>query len=91
MLREGPRTVGDLANALPVSRPAVSQHLRVLSDARLVRAEARGTRRFYRIDPRGQEPHRHYLEGYWDDVLAAFQRAATPNKGGSNDTHDPRD
>jgi DNA-binding transcriptional ArsR family regulator len=91
MLREGPRSVGDLANALPVSRPAVSQHLRVLRDARLVRVESHGTRRFYRIDSRGLEPLRRYLEGFWGDVLAAFQRAAEPDKGGSHDRRDPRD
>jgi DNA-binding transcriptional ArsR family regulator len=91
MLREGPRTVGDLAKALPVSRPAVSQHLSVLRDARLVLVEAHGTRRYYRIDPSGLEPLRRYLENFWDDVLTAFRQAATPSKGGSHDRHDPRD
>ncbi len=91
LLRHGPRSVGELAAALPVSRPAVSQHLKVLSDARLVHAESRGTKRYYRIDPRGLEPLRHYLEGFWDDVLAAFQRAATSNNGGSHDRRNPRD
>lgn len=77
ILREGPRSVGDLARVLPVSRPAVSQHLKVLLDARLVQAESHGTRRYYRIDPRGLEPLRRYLEEFWDDVLAAFRRGTT--------------
>ena len=91
MLREGPRTVGDLAKALPVSRPAVSQHLSVLRDARLVLVEAHGTRRFYRIDARGLEPLRRYLEDCWDDVLAAFRQAATTNNGGFHDNREPDD
>jgi DNA-binding transcriptional ArsR family regulator len=91
LLRHGPRSVGELAAALPVSRPAVSQHLRVLTDACLVRAESRGTRRFYRVDPRGLEPLRRYLDDFWDDVLAAFQRAATSNNGGSHERGNPRD
>ena len=74
-LREGPRSVGDLASELPVSRPAVSQHLKVLKDSGLVREERRGTRRFYEIEPRGLEALRMYLDGFWGDVLAAFAKA----------------
>jgi DNA-binding transcriptional ArsR family regulator len=75
-LREGPRAVGELARSLPVSRPAVSQHLRVLKEAGLVVDEAAGSRRLYRVDPAGLVALRAYLEGYWTDVLGEFTRAA---------------
>jgi DNA-binding transcriptional ArsR family regulator len=75
-LRDGPRSVGDLARSLPVSRPAVSQHLRVLKAAGLVVDEAEGNRRIYRVDPQGLVALRAYLEGYWTDVLGSFTRAA---------------
>lgn len=75
-LRNGPRSVGDLAADLPVSRPAVSQHLRVLKGAGLVTERREGTRRLYRVDPRGLKALRTYLEGFWTDVLAAFKAAA---------------
>jgi DNA-binding transcriptional ArsR family regulator len=75
-LRKGPRSVGDLATGLPVSRPAVSQHLRVLKEARLVVERKEGTRNIYNVDARGIEALRNYLEGYWGDVLAAFKREA---------------
>jgi len=69
-------SVGELADGLPVSRPAVSQHLKVLKDARLVFDERDGTRRVYRVDPRGIEALRNYLDRLWDRALAAFQAAA---------------
>jgi DNA-binding transcriptional ArsR family regulator len=72
-LREGPRAVGEIAATMPVSRPAVSQHLRVLKEAGLVTDEARGTRRVYRIDPNGLGELRRWLDGFWDDALHAFQ------------------
>lgn len=72
-LREGPRAVGEIAAEMPVSRPAVSQHLRVLKEAGLVTDEARGTRRVYRIDPNGLGELRRWLDGFWDDALQAFQ------------------
>jgi DNA-binding transcriptional ArsR family regulator len=75
-LRDGPRSVGDLARCLPVSRPAVSQHLRVLKTAGLVVDAADGNRRIYRVDPQGLVALRAYLEGYWTDVLGSFTRAA---------------
>ena len=75
-LREGPTPVGVLASGLPVSRPAVSQHLRVLKEARLVLDEPAGNRRLYRIDPTGLDALRAYLEGYWGDRLAAFKKVA---------------
>ena len=74
-LAGGPRSVGELAAELPVSRPAVSQHLKVLKGAGLVDDRARGTRRLYRIDPRGVGAMRDYLDGFWDQALTAFKAA----------------
>ena len=71
-LRSGPRSVGALAARLPVSRPAVSQHLRVLLEAGLVKTEKVGTRHFYRVDPAGIDGVRRYLDAFWGDVLSAF-------------------
>jgi len=73
---EGPQTVGALAAQLPVSRPAVSQHLRVLKDAGLVTDEARGTSRIYRIDPHGLGPMRRWLDEQWERSLANFKALA---------------
>lgn len=75
-LRHGPRSVGDIAARVPVSRPAVSQHLRVLKGAGLVTDRRAGTRRLYSVDPSGLEQLREYIEGFWDDTLAAFKAAA---------------
>lgn len=75
-LREGPRSVAELAEGLPVSRPAVSQHLKVLKDAALVRDRAEGTRRVYRIDPAGLGALRAMLDRYWNDAMASFAAAA---------------
>ena len=75
-LARGPRAVGELASEFPVSSPAVSQHLRVLKDAGLVADRRDGNRRLYRVDPRGVEAMRAYLDSFWSDALAAFQRAA---------------
>lgn len=71
-----PRAVGELANELPVSRPAVSQHLKVLRAAGLVSDQAVGTRRIYRVDPAGVEALRSYLDRFWSQALAAFKAAA---------------
>ena len=68
-------SVGELAAGLPVSRPAVSQHLKVLKAAGLVTDQADGTRRFYRVDPRGIEAMKTYLDRMWDRALAAFKAA----------------
>ena len=68
-------SVGELAATLPVSRPAVSQHLKVLKDAGLVMDEADGTRRVYRVNPRGIAAMRKYLDRFWDRALAAFKAA----------------
>ena len=75
-MRDGPIAVGALAEGLPVSRPAVSQHLRVLSDAGLLQVRTQGTRRLYQIDPKGLAPLRAYLDTLWDDALAAFAARA---------------
>src|SRR5919108_353142 len=75
-LRGGPRAVGELAAELPVTRPAVSQHLRVLEAAGLVSAEKAGTRRLYRIELQGVGALRDYLDGFWADALAAFKAEA---------------
>jgi DNA-binding transcriptional ArsR family regulator len=71
-----PRAVGELARELPVSRPAVSQHLKVLKDAGLVIDEAVGTRRIYRLDPDGIGALRAYLDQFWNQALAAFKVSA---------------
>ncbi|HKP56279.1 MAG TPA: metalloregulator ArsR/SmtB family transcription factor [Polyangiales bacterium] len=71
-----PSAVGELAAELPVSRPAVSQHLRVLKEAGLVVETKQGTRRVYRLDSRGVAAMRDYLDRFWDQALAAFKAAA---------------
>ncbi len=75
-LREGPSPVGRLAQGLPVSRPAVSQHLKVLKEAGLVSEEQDGTRRIYRIDPQGLGPLRAWLDQFWEIALDAFKAEA---------------
>ena len=75
-LRQGPLPVGRLAERLPVSRPAVSQHLKVLKGAGLVRETRRGTRRIYNVEPGGLVELRRYLDGLWGDVLQAFKEEA---------------
>src|SRR5260221_4294889 len=75
-LRGGARSVGEIAEGLDVSRPAVSQHLRVLKAARLVIDRAEGTRRIYAVDQRGVEAVRNWFDGFWDETLAAFKEAA---------------
>lgn len=76
LLRSGPRSVGDLAAELPVSRPAVSQHLRVLEDAGLVVYTKQGTRRLYELDASGVVTLRQWVDGFWDEALARFKTAA---------------
>ena len=75
-LAKGPRSVGELAEELPVSRPAVSQHLRVLKDAGLVFDRPVGTRRLYQLDPDGVGALRAYVDQFWNQALAAFKTAA---------------
>ena len=71
-LRDQPRTVGELAKDQPVSRPAVSQHLRVLETAQLVHVEPRGNRRLYLIKSEGLDELRRYVDSFWSDVLSAY-------------------
>jgi len=75
-LAHGPRAVGELAEQFPVSRPAVSQHLKVLKDAGLVADRRDGSRRLYSVDRRGVAAMRAYLDKFWSEALAAFQQAA---------------
>ena len=79
-LRAGPKTVGALGKHLPVSRPAVSQHVKVLSDAGLLDVSVEGTRRFYRLSPQGIAAVRNYLDQLWGDALSAFEAYAIKMK-----------
>ena len=73
-IAERPRAVGELARDLPVSRPAVSQHLRVLKDAGLVMDRAEGNRRIYQADPAGLAALRAQLDAFWNQALATFEQ-----------------
>jgi len=75
-IAQRPMAVGELARGLPVSRPAVSQHLKVLREAGLVREVAQGSRRIYHVDPRGVGAMRDWLDQHWRGALAAFQEFA---------------
>ena len=79
-LRQGPSPVGRLAEGLPVSRPAVSQHLKVLKRAGLVTARKSGTRRVYSVEVEGLDELRRYLDTFWTDVLAAFEAASNEDE-----------
>lgn len=70
----GPMPVGKLARGFPMSRPAISQHLRVLKEAKLVTDRAEGTRRYYELDPKGFDSLREYLDQFWTDALTAFKK-----------------
>src|SRR6266498_1376546 len=76
LLADGPRPVGEIARELPVTRPAVSQHLRVLKEAGLVIDRQRGTRRLYQLNPDGVDALRAYFDGFWNRALAAYKQAA---------------
>jgi DNA-binding transcriptional ArsR family regulator len=80
-LAERPSAVGELARELPVSRPAVSQHLRVLKDAGLVVDRRAGNRRIYQVDPEGIEGLRAYLDEFWRRALVAYKAAVEQRKG----------
>ncbi len=80
-LAQGPAAVGELARDLPVSRPAVSQHLKVLKSARLVRDQAAGTRRVYQLDPTGLEALRAELDRFWAQALAAYAKTVEEIQG----------
>jgi DNA-binding transcriptional ArsR family regulator len=81
-LKDGPKTVGALALGLPVSRPAVSKHLRLMKEAGVVRMTEDGTRNLYSLDLRAIEQVRRYLDGFWDDALARFKTAAEKSTKG---------
>lgn len=76
LLRSGPRSVGELAAGLPVSRPAVSQHLRVLEGAHLVTHRRDGTRHLYELDSAGVGLLRDWVDGFWNEALARFKAVA---------------
>ncbi len=90
-LRSGPRAVGELAAGLPVSRPAVSQHLRVLEDARLVTVRSAGTRRIYALDATRIRELRDFFDDWWRSALAAFTAAADREARSARRKADPHD
>jgi DNA-binding transcriptional ArsR family regulator len=81
-LKSGPRAVGEIARHLPVSRPAVSQHLRTLKQAGLVKDRGDGARRLYEVDPKGLAELRNYVDGLWDEALANFKAVAETGQKG---------
>jgi DNA-binding transcriptional ArsR family regulator len=97
LLADGPRAVGDIAARLPVSRPAVSQHLRVLKGAGLVRDRQDGNRRLYQLDPDGADAVRAYIDRLWSGALTAFKSAVeadprdSPDHDEEHGNHDPGD
>ena len=78
-LLKGPLPVGELARDFTVSRPAISQHLRILKHAKLVVDRPQGNRRLYQLNPGGVDALRHYFDRFWDQALAAYKRAAEAN------------
>jgi DNA-binding transcriptional ArsR family regulator len=89
LLARRPCSVQQLADQLPISRPAVSQHLRVLKDGGLVVSRAEGTRRIYHVNPEGVTALRAWLDGVWGDALAGFHKAAeAADQPGSRHDHD---
>jgi DNA-binding transcriptional ArsR family regulator len=89
LLRTGPLPVGELAQRLPISRPAVSQHLRVLKEAGLVHEVTRGTRHYYELDRSGLELVRDYLDRFWDSALARFAQLAAAQEAAPDLPHRP--
>jgi len=87
LLARRPCSVGELAQQLPISRPAVSQHLRVLKDGGLVVSRAEGTRRVYRLNPDGVGALRAWLDRVWDEALTAFHKAAEAAPGDPEQEH----
>ncbi|HUZ09119.1 MAG TPA: metalloregulator ArsR/SmtB family transcription factor [Acidimicrobiales bacterium] len=84
-LARQPSPVGQLAEKLPISRPAVSQHLKVLKDAGLVREHREGNRRIYQLDPRGIGELRDYLDRFWGTALASFKKVAEQREEGTDE------
>jgi len=88
-LAQGPQAVGELARGLPVSRPAVSQHLAVLRASGLVRAHAEGTRHIYRIDPQGLAELRAWLDRFWDQALETSRNEVHASAAPPGDKRNP--
>ena len=88
-LKSGPLSVGRIAQELPVSRPAVSQHLKVLKEAGLVEEEAQGTRRIYHIDPKGLAALRAWLDQFWDLALEAFRAEVETRDADADEEGEP--
>jgi DNA-binding transcriptional ArsR family regulator len=86
LLAEGPRSVADIAHELPVTRPAVSQHLKVLKEAALVVDRRVGTRRIYQLDPAGLHALRAYLDRFWAQALASFKDVVETRASQGNDS-----
>ena len=84
-LGSGPRSVGEIAEGMPVSRPAVSQHLKVLKEAGLVSDHPEGARRVYQIDPQGLGQMRAWLDRFWDAALEAFKAEAERDEDEENE------
>ena len=82
-LFDGPKPVGELARGFPVSRPAISHHLRILKEANLVSDQAVGNRRLYRLNPEGFDLLRDYLDRFWGQALNAFKKKLEDTEGGS--------
>jgi DNA-binding transcriptional ArsR family regulator len=80
LVAEKPRSVSDLARALPISQPAVSQHLKVLKEARLVRSEPSGAKNVYHVDPTGLGPMRAWLDQFWEAALNNFKQEVAKSK-----------
>lgn len=83
LLRDRPRAVGELVRELPISQPAVSQHLKVLKAAGLVRSHPVGTRRLYQLAPEGLTDLQAYLNAFWDQALADLKAAAESHAAGT--------
>jgi DNA-binding transcriptional ArsR family regulator len=82
-LFDGPKSVGELARGFPITRPAISQHLRILKDANLVAHQAVGNRRLYRLNPEGFDLLREYFDRFWSRALDAFKKKLEETEEGS--------
>jgi DNA-binding transcriptional ArsR family regulator len=89
-LRRGPIAVGRLAQEFPISRPAISQHLRILKEARLVSDRAEGNRRLYELNPEGLAALRAYFDQFWSDALTAFQKKVESTRSKRRHEHGDR-
>jgi DNA-binding transcriptional ArsR family regulator len=90
LLARRPSSVGELAELLPISRPAVSQHLKVLKDGGLVVSQPDGNRRVYRLNPDGVSALRAWLDGVWNDALTSFHKAAQADRATTSESNHDR-